>query len=199
MNLEELASRSGVIRQEHVKSLLQCLETKQYGWLISDPHDERLQGDLIREMPLALVGRDGAPRCRPHTAMVINSVCDLEPGRSQLVTVAPVHEFERYAEFVARNATTEESEGKARSHLADVQANHVHGLLYIPHCAYLKNGGLVRLDSICSVSAVVYEQALSGGKRLASLTQNGFYYLLMKLTGFFARLEPGDVQRKSHE
>jgi hypothetical protein len=39
------------------------------------------------------------------------------------------------------------------------------------------------------VPAQTYEKALKDGRRKASLTQNGYYFLLMKLARFFVRAE----------
>ena len=46
------------------------------------------------------------------------------------------------------------------------------------------------------VSTQLYHEALNQGKRLASFTQTGFYFLLIKLTTHLARAESHDVARE---
>lgn len=195
MDLEQAARDSGLVRPEHLRALIRSLSNRTFGWLVCDPsrRDARLQGDLVRELPVAIVAPDGAPRCKPFTAMVINNVCDLQPGRSECVTVAPVQEFERFADGVVAKVDP----GKAKNFLDNVRSNHVDEFLYIPHCPQLPKGGVVRFDRLSSMSAEVYERGLTEARRLASLTQNGFYFLLMKLTRFLARPESPEVTRES--
>lgn len=195
MELEQAARESGLVRPEHLQALLRSLTNRTFGWLVCDPsrRDERLQGNLVSGLPVAIVAPDGTPRCKPFTTMVINNVCDLQPGRSECVTVAPVQEFDRFAEGVAANGDP----GRTKNFLDDVRRNQVDGLFYIPHCPQLPKGGVVRFDRLASMSANIYEQSLADGRRLASLTQSGFYFLLMKLTRFLVRPESPDVARES--
>jgi hypothetical protein len=46
------------------------------------------------------------------------------------------------------------------------------------------------------LSAELYELAIANKRRLASLTQNGHYFLLMKLTNFLARPESLEIVRE---
>jgi len=41
----------------------------------------------------------------------------------------------------------------------------------------------------------LYEEALTERRRLASFSQNGFYFLLIKLTNHIARMETAEVAR----
>jgi hypothetical protein len=56
---------------------------------------------------------------------------------------------------------------------------------------------LVLLHLVCAVSVNVYREALHNGRRLASFTQTGFYFLLMKLTTHVARAETTQVVREA--
>ena len=192
MDLEKAARESGLVRSEHIDDLLLSLKNRNYSWIICNPSqtEDRLQGDLLQKMPVALIDSTGSVRSRDFTAMVINNVCDLQPKRSEFITLAPVEDFERFA-----TAALNRDRERAKTLLESIQANQIDEFLYLPNCSQLPNGAIVRLDLISSLSAVVYDTAISGGRRLASLTQNGFYFLLMKITHFLARPETSEIVR----
>jgi hypothetical protein len=87
MDFEQVAQESGLVQPEHVKALLLSLKTHNFSWIVCSPSqtEERLQGDLVLRMPMALIDPTGMPRSKTLTAMVINNVCDLQPGRSEFV------------------------------------------------------------------------------------------------------------------
>ncbi len=193
MDLEETARQSGIVRREHVDDLLLSLKNRNYGWIICSPSQtqERLQGDLVQQMPVALIDPTGSVRSKDFTAMVINNACDLQPGRSEFITLAPVEDFNRFAA-----AMLNKDRERARTYLESIRANNIDEFLYIPNCSQLPNGGIVRLDLMSSLSVAVYDAAIASGRRLASLTQDGFYFMLMKLTHFLARPESPEIIRE---
>jgi hypothetical protein len=193
MDFEQVARESGLMQPKHVKALLLSLKTGNFSWIVCGPSqtEERLQGDLVLRMPMALIDPTGMPRSKTLTAMVINNVCDLQPGRSEFVTLAPVEEFERFAA-----AMLSKDPERAKSYLETIRANLLDEFFYIPNCSQLPGGGIVRFDLLSSLSAAVYEKAIADRLRIASLTRDGFYFLLMKLTRFLARPESSDVSRE---
>lgn len=196
MDFERAARESGVVRPEHVDALLRSLARRDFAWLVCDPSqtEERLQGDLMREMPIAVIRDDGNAHLRRSVVMVINNVCDLQAGRSEFMTLAPVHDFKKFAEWMLSK-----DREKAKTYLESVRANKIDEFIYIPNCPQLVNGGVVRLDLMSSLSAIVYENAIAEKRRCASLTQNGFYFLLMKVTHFLARPESLEIVRQTLE
>lgn len=142
-------------------------------------------------MPTAFIDPNGETRSKNFTVMLINNACDLQSNRSEFITLAPIQRFDKFAgDYQAKSAQ------KAKTYLETVQTNRIDELMYLPHCGYLPQGGVVRLDLLCSVSASVYERAITAGSRLASLTQTGFYFALMKLTNFLARPESPVIIRE---
>jgi hypothetical protein len=79
--------------------------------------------------------------------------------------------------------------------LESIRANRIDELFYIPPCPQLSHGGIVRFSLLSSLSAELYELAVGDRRRIASLTQNGHYFLLMKLTHFLARPESSEIVR----
>src|ERR1051325_870649 len=139
MNLEQAAGQSGVIPPDKVASLLASLKkVPDYSWVLSSPHpsEERLQGDLLSEFPVAVVDGEGNPRCGKFAVLVLNNTCDLQPGRSQFVTLAPAMDFARFSEtYIAQ-----EGEEGARSYLHSVRANKIYEILWLPSFASFKEG-----------------------------------------------------------
>src|SRR5205814_4244356 len=70
-------------------------------------------------------------------------------------------------------------------------------ILFLPRFGEFEHGALVLLHLVCSVSVNVYRDALRTGRRLASFTQTGFYFLLIKLTTHIARAETTQVVREA--
>ncbi len=196
MDLENAARQSGVIPPENVAPLLSRLsEAPDFNWLLTQPHktQARLQGDLLDDFPLALVGPDGSPRCKRFTVLVLNNTCDLQPLRSEFVTVAPVFSFSDFSRFIREKR----GENRAANYLADVKRNKVFELLWLPPFGPFSSGAVVYLDRIGAVASSIYESAIAASKRFASFSQSGFYFLLIKLTKHLARPESEEVLRHS--
>jgi hypothetical protein len=194
IDLEELAQASNLIFPEHLPSFLQDLKRlPNYSWLLTAPHSEesRLQGDILSEFGIALLGPNGGVRLRSLSVLVLNNTCDLQPGRSRFVTVAPVADFNRFAAAVTQRVGIP----RAQSYLHDVRSNRVFELLWLPPFERFAQGGIVYLDQLSSASITLYEKALEEKGRLASFSQNGFYYLLLRLTTHLARPESRDIRR----
>lgn len=194
MDLEDAARQSGVIPPERVASLVSCLNTPDFRWLLNGPNatQPRLQGDLLSNFPVALVDHTGSPRCKQFTVLVLNNTCDLQPQRADFVTVAPVLDFHAFSQHVIQKR----GEVKATNYLKDVMANRVFEVLWLPAFSSFFQGAVVFLDRIGAVSSAIYESALTGDRRLASFSQNGFYFLLIKLTKHLARAESDEVIRQ---
>ena len=92
MDLERAARESGIVRPEHLDALLRSLRSTDFRWIVCNPSqtEERLQGDLVSEMPVALIDAAGMVRSRQLSVMVLNNACDLQRGRSRFITLAPV-------------------------------------------------------------------------------------------------------------
>ncbi len=196
MDIERAVKESGVIPHDRVGSLLASLQRiPDFSWVLISPHptELRLQGDVLTTFPVAFVDDTGKPRCKDCTVLVMNNTCDLQPNRSQFVTVAPAFDFEEFAETVI----TKRGEHDSRSYLRDVMANNICDLLWLPPCGSFRKGAVVFLERLGAVSAKLYEEAVNRQRRIASFSQNGFYFLLIKITNHVARMESAEVTRQS--
>lgn len=194
MDLEAAARQSGVIPSQKVDSFISCLKyPSDYSWLLTVPHptETRLQGDLFGDFPIAIVDPDGKPRCKHFTVLILNNTCDLQPRRSNFVTAAPVLDFGSYSQSIAKKR----GENKAANFLKDVKANKVFEILWLPAFGEFRDGAVVLLDRIGAISMDIYESALANNRRIASFSQNGFFFFLIKFTKHFARPESDEVMR----
>ena len=107
------------------------------------------------------------------------------------MTVAPVLDFGAFSEHVVHKRGQE----RASNYLKDVMSNKVYEMLWLPAFNSFSKGAVVFLDKMGAVSSSVYESALAGNRRLASFSQTGFYFLLIKLTKHLARPESEEVLR----
>lgn len=208
VELDDFSRYARIIPKEHIPALSRDLKKiPDFSWLLSRPHQEieRLQGDLLRDFPTVVLDDDGNPRCRNFSVLILNNTCDLPQGRLDFVTAAPVVDFNKYLEFernrrlkgVTADADKKRVEDSIQELARVLRSNNKTEILFLPRFGEFEHGALVLLYLVCSVSANIYHEALRAGRRLASFTQTGFYFLLIKLTTHIARTETTQVFRKS--
>lgn len=200
-----------IIPEEHLPALERNLKRiPDFSWLIDRPHDdvERLQGDFIIDFPTVFLDEAGVPRSRQFTVMILNNTCDLPDNRLDFVTAAPVIDFNNYIEFERERrflGKTNVGDSERRRIEDSIQEfgrvlrnNDKTEILYLPPFSNFTHGGLVLLHLVCSVSTKLYHDALRQSRRVASFTQTGFYFLLIKLTTHLARAETSEVVRREN-
>jgi hypothetical protein len=195
-DLDDFSRYAKIIPEEHQPALRKCLKKiPDFSWLLSEPHSDqdRLQGDLLREFPTVFLDDTATPRSARFTVMILNNTCDLPEGRLDFVTAAPVVDFQKYLEYEEPKRSPQSLEDYAHS----IRNNDKTELMYLPKITGFDHGALVLLHLVCSVSAKVYHEALRAEKRVASFSQVGFYFLLIKLTTHLARAESTDVSRSA--
>lgn len=184
-----------IIPEEHQPALQRNLtRIPDFSWLLAEPHRslQRLQGDLIKEFPTVFLDDSASPQTHNFTVMLLNNTCDLPDARLDFVTAAPIIDFQKYLEFEGKRRSPD----SLRSYADSIRRNDKTELFYLPKFNEFEHGALVLLHMVCSVSAHVYYEALAAEKRIASFTQTGFYFLLIKLTTHIARAESAEALRK---
>jgi len=163
---------------------------------------------VLADFPTVFLDEKGLPRSRQFTVMILNNTCDLPDDRLDFVTAAPVVDFNKYVEFERErrfhgNAIVEDLEKRRiEDSLQEfgrvLRNNNKTEILYLPPFSDFTHGALVLLHLVCSVSANLYRDALRRSQRVASFTQTGFYFLLLKLTNHLARAETKEVVRREN-
>ncbi len=207
---EDFSRFAKIIPEEHLPVLANNLKRiPDFSWVIDIPHAEieRLQGDVLSNFPTVFLDERGEARSRGFTVLVLNNTCDLPDDRLDFITAAPIVDFNKYLEFererqIRGKSTLEDSErrrieDRLQEYGRVLRNNDKTEILYLPPFSEFTHGALVLLHLVCSVSARLYQDALRQGRRVASFTQTGFYFLLIKLTTHLARAEGVEVVRRS--
>jgi hypothetical protein len=192
MSLDEAAQRITAIPRDRIDGLLRILKSPgNFDWYLAEPHpqEDRLQGDIHVEFPTAFVGPDGLPRFRKFPIIIINNTCDLQPERSQFVSVAPILDFEFYKDQLISRKSAPSAENTIR----DLKANRIFDMLWIPPVKGFTSGAVALLSNITSASSMVLERSIASGQRIASLSEKGFYTFLIQITRFLARPESSEI------
>ncbi len=206
--LTDFSKYARIIPKEHVPALTRDLKkVPDFSWLLAQPHREieRLQGDLLKDFPTVVLDNAAKPRRRNFTVLILNNTCDLPDDRLDFVTAAPVVDFNKYVEFERnrrlKSLTIDSDKSRAEDSVQELartlRNNNKTEILFLPRFGEFEHGALVLLHLVCAVSVNVYREALHNGRRLASFTQTGFYFLLMKLTTHVARAETTQVVREA--
>ncbi len=205
---EDFSRFARIIPEEHLPALANNLKRiPDFSWLIDIPHAEiaRLQGDVLSNFPTVFLDEQATARSREFTVLVLNNTCDLPDDRLDFITAAPIVDFNMYLEFERerrfRGKDTLDDlekrriEDRLQEYGRVLRNNDKTEILYLPPFSEFSHGALVLLHLVCSVSAKLYHEALDRGMRIASFTQTGFYFLLIKLTTHLARAETAEVTR----
>jgi len=206
--LDDFSRYATIIPEEHLPALERNLQRiTDFSWVIGRPHVdvERLQGDLLVDFPTVFLDEAGAPRSQQFTVMILNNTCDLPDDRLDFVTAAPVVDFNNYLDFererrfLGKTNVEDSEKRRVEDSLQEfgrvLRNNDKTEILYLPPFSGFTHGALVLLHMVCSVSAGLYHDALCQSRRVASFTQTGFYFLLIKLTTHLARAETIEVVR----
>jgi hypothetical protein len=207
-DIDDFSRYTRIIPKEHIPALSRDLKKiPDFSWLLTQPHREieRLQGDLLKDFPTVVLDDGGKPRRRNFAVLILNNTCDLPDDRLDFVTAAPIVDFNKYIEFERsrrlRNLTTDGDKNRVEDSVQELarmlRNNNKTEILFLPRFGEFEHGALVLLHLVCSVSVNIYREALRAGQRLASFTQTGFYFLLIKLTTHIARAETTQVFRES--
>jgi hypothetical protein len=206
---EDFSRFARIIPEEHLPALANNLKRiPDFRWVIDipNPEFERLQGDVLSNFPTVFLDDGGEARSREFTVLVLNNTCDLPDDRLDFITAAPIVDFNKYLEFErerqfrGKNALEDLEKRRIEDRLQEygrvLRNNDKTEILYLPPFSDFTHGALVLLHLVCSVSARLYHDALRQSRRVASFTQTGFYFLLIKLTTHLARAETADVIRR---
>jgi hypothetical protein len=207
--VEDFSRFAKIIREEHLPALANNLKRiPDFSWVIDIPNPEvdRLQGDVFSHFPTVFLDERGEARSREFTVLVLNNTCDLPDDRLDFITAAPIVDFNKYLEFErerqfrGKNGLGDSEKRRIEDRLQEygrvLRNNDKTEILYLPPFSEFTHGALVLLHLVCSVSARLYQDALRQGRRVASFTQTGFYFLLIKLTTHLARAETAEVSRR---
>jgi hypothetical protein len=207
--IDDFSRFSRIIPEEYLPALRNNLKRiPDFSWVIDTPHPDidRLQGDVLSNFPTVVLDERGEAHSQEFTVLVLNSTCDLPDDRLDFISAAPILDFNKYLEFerqrrflgkeTLKDSEKRRIEDSLQEYGRVLRNNDKTEILYLPPFSEFNHGALVLLHLVCSVSAMLYHDVLRQGRRVASFTQTGFYFLLIKLTTHFARPETPEVTRR---
>jgi len=176
---------------EHIKPFSEQLKQFPSGyekWVYATSiPSETYQGDVFSGIPVVAIDESGDVIRAETGAMVISSTCDVQPDQSQAVLVAPVIDLRDYV------SSSELGGQQLADHVNALTSNKLSSIMFLPDGAEMSRS-LVDFGRI-STLPLDYFYSERGQKRLASLSQCGHYFLMVKLAYHFCRAEAPDAKR----
>ena len=164
-----------------------------YNWLFSLSHIANLsQGDAVREIPILSIGKNGKPTKSDLPALLLNNSCDMQVDqggpRSECITVIPLYPFEDYTRHFAH----------LPDYKRDLKQNAITDKFFVGGLPGRGTEYVADFGMLSTISTQYLHHALSNGliEKVASLSRNGYYYFLAKLTLHLMRPESTDVKRE---
>lgn len=158
-------------------------------------HHDMLQGDGWRAFQLFMF--DTGER-RSVQGLVLSNSCDVEPGNARdvpaRVIFAPLVKLSVY-EGLLRGSGIDPQ--RIDEKIASVRAQKTTNMFFLPAGGPLADDHVVRLDDVHSMPAAAHAKS-EGREKLFTLSNTGFYMLVLKLSVHFCRLHE-KVNRKPTE
>jgi len=156
-------------------------------WLYDEETFEHLaQGDIVEALPACFINSLGEAKGtkKPIPAILISNTCDMSLDanvpRKLFYTIIPLLPFVE-AKYDS-------------SQIFAIKENTITDILYLPDVPTLGGNYIAQLDGACSISSEYVHKHLNGSR--LSLTRNGFYYFMAKLSMHLTRPE-NDMKRTS--
>ncbi len=162
-------------------------------WLFATSALEHLsQGDVLEEVPVLVLKDEGKALKQKLPVMVLNNTCDLQQDngtpRSKYTSIVPLLPCNQYLEPFKDKPNYE----------LDLKENVITSKFYISAPPGYKRDYVVDLSLICSIDTQYLQKGIQQGilKKIASLSENGYYYFLAKLTLHLMRSESDEAKRE---
>lgn len=150
-------------------------EGQQIKYLTLTPLEKFSQGDIISSVPFCFFDKDGELKQFNSDALVLSTSCHIDQReRLVLVPVLPLKLF------------------RGKNHV-ELKRNKVYDYMYIPDGTLIDK--FVNFEIMNTYSRDLIMSGIKKGKikRVASLNQIGYYFLIIKLTVYLMRKEDTDT------
>lgn len=162
-------------------------------WLFATSALEYLsQGDVLEEVPFLVLKEDGKALKQKLSVMILNNTCDLQwdnsDPRSKYTSIVPLFLCNQYLKPFKDTHNYE----------VDLKNNVITSKFYISSPPGYERDYIVDFSLICSIDTQYLQNGIQQGtlKKVASLSVNGYYYFLAKLTLHLMRSESEEVKRE---
>ena len=153
-------------------------------WFYGTPLAEIYQGDVIANARTILLEEDAKSAYRDGAVVVISNTCDAQPDRDGFLLLAPLYTVNERVEGTGLK------DQALADHIHSLRRNEITSLMFYPAKEKLEDSW-VDFSKVCPVSSDYFYSKILKAKenRLASLSQKGHYFFLMKLACHFCRAD----------
>lgn len=150
------------------------------------------QGDGVKDL---LIINLPDQRLGSLPSMIISNTCDIDPTNKRYfqarVLYSPIFVLEKYENLLISQFvnTGKISKQNIESHIATIKKQEITQILYLPEGCGIESESIVFLDRInnCPAESLYKE----GNEKIFTLSNYGFYILLIKLSIHFTRVREG--------
>jgi len=143
------------------------------------------QGDGIKEMKVIQLPN---PEIKNTDCIILSNTCDIDVENSRIfasrLTYAPIISLRKYIDLYRSHGI---SKDRIDSHVISIKEQEITQILYLPKNASHEES-IVFLDRINNCANDEIDRSALEKKRLFTLSNYGFYILLLKLSVSFSRI-----------
>lgn len=145
-------------------------------FVLNSPLEKLSQGDIISDVSFFYFDENASLKTFKSNAMIISTSCHID--NKDKITLVPVISLSAFS----------------KGNLKDLKNNVIYDYMYIPDHKFADS--FVDFETMNSISIDIIRKGIDENKirRLGSLSQLGYYLLIMKLTIFLFRPEDSETQ-----
>ncbi len=183
------------ISPDSIEGLYQLVRQKTLykNWFFStEKTDLLLQGDVVRDLPVTIAIDKKKAWKKELPALLMNNSCDLQVvdsrPRCDHISFIPLIPFSEYIKAFK----------DISNHVLDAKENVITHKFYISTPPNESGDFIADLNLLSSIDSKFFHQELREGgiRKICSLSSNGYYYFLAKLTLHLMRREPTEAKRQ---
>lgn len=171
-------------RKKYLKNLIGQFDDKKDELYNCEKNDNLVQGDVLTEIVFLNIFDQGKAIKKKLKGMIISNSCDIENDEN--ILVAPVYD---YSEDVRM-------QNNDQSYIFNLKKNIICEKFYLPEYKEY-SGFVVNFSKATSFNSNYFKSNVKDNSinRVASLSLNGWYFLMNKLALYLFRPESDDVLR----
>jgi hypothetical protein len=151
------------------------------------------QGDAIKDIPFLTLPE---PKIEKTLVLILSNTCDVEQGNIRLfpafVNYCPLIKLSKYINLLEKKNVLK---SKIESHLQDIKSQRITQIMFFPKGKDLDDDYIAFFERVNHIKNDFIKRETLEQTRLFSLSNFGFYLLLIKLSIHYTRIREG-VDRK---
>ena len=181
------------LSEENYKTLLAELKSFPYnidGRMYTSMLDKNVifQGDGLKKMPIIdLVNIERG--VKNVSCLILSNTCDMDLSNSRMfpasIMYAPIINLTTYISVLQKQGV---NSSKIENHISDLKQQKITQIIFLPANSQMEDS-IVFLDKIYHVDNRFINRDTLEDQRLFSLSDDGFYMLIFKLSIHFSRIQ----------